>query len=76
MKHRPTDLTQPPRRQVTPKQRALVAFLLSVAGIAAGLFFFIPQLENVGVLFTMACAVLAGIYMTRYQKLRREERKR
>ena len=74
MKRQP-DLRRP-KREATPKQKALAAFLLSGCGILAGIFYFIPQFENVGVAFTMLCAVLAGIFYTRYSRIRREERKR
>ena len=39
--------------------------------MAAGIAFFIPRYENVGTLWTMLCAVLCGIYYTRYAKLKR-----
>ena len=58
---------------LTAAQKALLAFWISAAGIAGGLVFLAPLHETAGTLVTMGCAMLAGIFHTRYMKIKREE---
>lgn len=61
---------------LTAAQKAILAFWASAVGIAGGLVFISPLHETAGTLVTMVCAVLAGIFHTRYMKIRREEQNR
>ncbi len=69
------DLLPPSREKISPANRALVGCALGVAGMCSGLFYFIPLYEKVGLLWTMACAVLTGMYYTRYVKLKAERKR-
>ena len=63
-----------PKRALTPTAKALVCFFAAACGIAVGVVLLIPLHEGFGTLWTMLCAILAGIFYTRYTKLRREKR--
>ncbi len=69
------DLTRPGKKQLTPATLALIRFAAAFFGLLAGIYYFIPKYENYGVALTMFFALLAGIYLMRFQNLRREERK-
>lgn len=55
--------------------KALVGFILSGLGIAAGVLWVVPIHEGIGNLWTMLCAVIAGIFYTRFLQHKRKERK-
>lgn len=50
------------RKSPSPAAQAIAGCTVSVAGICAGLFYFIPIHEGIGTLWTMFCAVIVGIY--------------
>ena len=62
------------KKELTPKMKALAGFTLSALGIAVGVLCIVPIHEGFGNLWTMLCAVIAGIFYTRYLKYRREDR--
>ena len=57
------------RKSPSPAAQAIAGCTVSVAGICAGLFYFIPILEGIGTLWTMFCAVIVGIYYARYTRI-------
>ena len=71
-----SDLTRPGKIKLTPAKLTLIRFAAAFFGLLAGLYYFIPQYGNYGVALTMFFALLAGIYLMRYQNLRREEKKK
>lgn len=67
---------QPIKREFNAKTKAFVSFLISGVGVVIGLFLVLPMNERFGTLFVCAFALLAGMFYTRYYKLRQEEAKK
>lgn len=58
-----------------PIYRALAGCAMGVAGIYVGLSYLIPVYENLGVAWTMLCAVVTGVFYTRYVALKKAARR-
>ncbi len=67
---------QPIKREFNAKTKAFVSFLISGIGVAIGLFLVLPMNERYGTLFICVFALLAGMFYTRYYKIRQEEAKK
>ena len=67
---------QPIKREFDAKTKAFVSFLISGVGVVIGLFLVLPRSERFGTLFICAFALLAGMFYTRYYKIRQEEAKK
>ena len=58
-----------------PIYRALASCAVGVAGIYAGLSYLIPTYGNLGIAWTMLCAVVTGVFYTRYVTLKKAARR-
>ena len=66
---------RPVKREFDAKEKAFVKFLIAGIGVVVGLLLVLPQNERIGTAFTCIFALLAGMFYTRYYKLRQEEAK-
>ena len=67
---------QPIKKEFDAKSKAFVSFLIAGIGVVVGLFVVMPMSERFGTLFTCLFALLAGMFYTRYYKIRQEEAKK
>lgn len=63
------------RRGLTPQMRLLLYLFASILGIAAGLLYVLPRNERWGNVMVMVFAILTGVLYTRYNRMRKTERK-
>lgn len=61
-----------PHIERSPKQKALAGLAVGVVGIAVGMFVMIPVHETYGTLWTMLFAIVAGIYYTRLNQIKKK----
>ena len=62
-----------PKTERTPKQKATLGFVISLAGIAVGIAVLTPLHKNFGNAVAMIFALIAGIYYSRMTSKKKKD---